>query len=276
MTHAAPHPDDWDQHWTTFQEWTKANPAQEYRRRLIRAHLDLRNAAGARVLDIGSGIGDMLAEIDAEFPDVPKLGLELSRSGVEISQRRIPNAAFLQRDLISGTEDAGAYRGYATHAICSEVLEHVDDPVRLISRARDYMADGCRLVVTVPGGPITAYDHHIGHRRHFTPAEIADLLTRAGYHVLQSTGAGYPMFNLYRLLLMWRGEKLVAETHRPPTRLARMAIGTFALLFHLNSSTSRFGWQTIAVATCAQRSASEFTALRPASSGRNQPHPQHD
>lgn len=243
-----PHPDDWDRHWTTFQEWTKANPAQKYRRRLILAHLRLHEAPDARVLDIGSGIGDMLADIDAEFPDLPKVGLELSRSGVEISQRRIPNATFLQRDLISGTDHAGVHRDFATHAVCSEVLEHVDDPVRLIARARDYMKDGCRLVVTVPGGPMTAYDRHIGHRRHFSPAELADLLTRAGYQVESASGAGYPMFNLYRFLLMWRGEKLVAETHRPPTPLARAAIAAFTLLFRLNLPASRFGWQTIAVA----------------------------
>jgi 2-polyprenyl-3-methyl-5-hydroxy-6-metoxy-1,4-benzoquinol methylase len=36
--------------------------------------------------------------------------------------------------------------------VCSEVLEHVDRPRELLANAAAYLAPGCRLVVTVPGG----------------------------------------------------------------------------------------------------------------------------
>lgn len=244
----APDADDWDRHWTVFEEWTRANPAQQYRRRLIISLLDLDRARDARILDVGSGIGDLLFDIDARYPRFAKLGLELSQSGVEKSRRRVPAATFLQRDLIAGSDEAGAHRGFATHAVCSEVLEHVDDPLALLRRARDYMAEGCRFVITVPGGPMTAYDRHIGHRRHFSPADLRDLLAAAGFAVERVAGAGFPMFNVYRLLLMWRGDTLIADTHRPPTSLARLALAAFRLAFRLNLPSGPLGWQTVGVA----------------------------
>src|SRR5262249_42604960 len=155
-------------HWEDYKDSAVANPAQDYRRSMILANLELDGAAAPRVLDIGSGLGDFLIALHARHPDIAKLGLELSRRGVEIAAGRLPGVPFPERNLMAGAEDPEKHRGFAPRAVCSEVLEHVDDPVRLLRNARPYMADGCRLVVTVPGGPMSAYDRHIGHRRHFT------------------------------------------------------------------------------------------------------------
>ena len=73
------------------------------------------------------------------------------------------------RDLLRDPAPDAEWAGWATHAVCSEVLEHVDEPVVLLRNARSWLAPGCRLVVTVPGGPMSAFDRHIGHRRHFSP-----------------------------------------------------------------------------------------------------------
>jgi SAM-dependent methyltransferase len=241
--------DDWDRHWRDLGTSAQVNPAQEYRRRLILDNLAIQQTGEPRVLDIGSGVGDLLELLQARYPTVPKLGLECSRSGVEISQQRIPQADFLVRDLITGGDDPALYRGYATHAVCSEVLEHVDDPVLLLRNVRPYMAEGCRLVVTVPGGPRSAFDLHIGHRRHFTPAELSKILTDAGYRVEFSAGAGFPFFNLYRLLVILRGKRLVKDANGEPGALLKAMSAIFDVLFRLNVSRSSLGWQTIAVAT---------------------------
>jgi len=95
----------------------------------------------------------------------------------------------------------------ATHAIASEVLEHLDDPVTLLRNGMAYMAPGCRVIVTVPGGPISAFHRHIGHRRHYTPVLLRDLLTAAGFEVEVSTGIGFPFFNLYIGALVWREKR---------------------------------------------------------------------
>jgi SAM-dependent methyltransferase len=212
------------------------------------AGLDLAHAPEPRVLDVGSGLGDLLIDVHAEFPQAKMVGLELSHTGVDIATRRLPQAQFLQRDLIAGNADPGNLRGFGTHAVCSEVLEHIDDPVGLLRSARNYMADGCRLVVTVPGGPRSAYDLHIGHRRHFSATDLRTILEQAGFQVEIATGAGFPFFNLYRLLVILRGQRLVEDAAGKPSALLTYVSAAFRGLFALNLPRSPLGWQTIAVA----------------------------
>lgn len=239
--------DDWDEHWRRYAGSAELNPAQKYRRKLIFAALGI--GSRARVLDIGSGQGDFAAEALSRHPGVELLGLDLSEMGVYHASVKVPAAKFRQRDL-TATGDAGPYRSWATHAACSEVLEHLDDPAQLLRNAVDYMEDGCRLVITVPGGPMSAFDRHIGHRRHFTPNDLRQLLEEAGFEIELATGAGFPFFNLYRSAVILRGRRLisdVAETDGSPSSgLAQVVMAAFDWLFRWNSA--RCGWQTLVIA----------------------------
>src|SRR5215471_578422 len=114
----------------------------------------------------------MAAYVRAKTPSAEILGLELSLSGVEISRQKVRDARFVHCNLLEQLGAPQDQRGWATHAICSEVIEHVDDPVQLLRSAREYMRPDCVLVLTAPGGPMSAFDKHIGHRRHFTPTAI--------------------------------------------------------------------------------------------------------
>ena len=245
-----PHVDDWDRHWRDYAESAESNPAQAYRRRLV---LRLLASSGdgnpARILDIGSGTGDLAAEIRNAFPTAELLGLDVSSAAVDHAARKVPTAIFLQRDLASGGEPEPVHRGWATHAVCSEVLEHVEDPEALLANARSYLAPGCRLIVTVPGGPMSAFDRHIGHRQHFTAKSMRALLEQAGFVVERSTRAGFPFFNLYRLIVLLRGERLVDDVARGAGRgLARHVMRIFGVLFRLNLTRSPWGWQVLAAA----------------------------
>lgn len=144
---------------------------------------------------------------------------------------------------------AAEYRGWATNAVCSEVLEHLDEPEALLTNAMPYLAPGCVLLVTVPGGPMSEFDRHIGHRKHYSPRELRQLLERVGFEVDRVTGAGFPFFNLYRLVVILRGRRLVAEASaREASLLARLVMAAFGFLFRLNLDASRLGWQTVASA----------------------------
>jgi SAM-dependent methyltransferase len=260
MTHVADsiatHRDDWDRHWDAFSEANERNPAQAYRRRLAIELLG-REGPPQRLLDIGSGQGDFLALAAARWPAAELLGLEISEVGVQTAGEKVPHARFRTRDLLGGTGPHSDEVAWATHALCSEVLEHVDDPVSLIRNARPYLAPGCQMVVTVPGGPMSAFDRHIGHRRHFTPGELTSVLQMARLQVEHATGAGFPFFNLYRLAVIARGKRLIEDAvgdDGAPTSLgARGAMAAFRPLFRLNAANSRLGWQTVAVAREARR-----------------------
>lgn len=243
--------DDWERHWSDYAASASANPAQAYRRRLVLSLLDV-PPQGARVLDIGSGLGDLAADIAAACPGCELTGIELSRSGIERSRELVPSATFLERDLLQPVALDEPQRAWATHAVCSEVLEHIDDPVSLLANARAYLAPGCRLIVTVPGGPMSAYDRHIGHRRHFTTRSLRQVITQAGFEVEDAMGAGFPFFDLYRLVVVARGRKLIGDVaggaDTRPAGLTRLVMGAFGVLFRLNLRRSPFGWQMVAVA----------------------------
>ena len=245
-------PDDWDQHWRAYAASNRENPAQIYRQKLIFDALALKGSrAPVRLLDLGSGAGELAAHVLRLRPDAEVVGLDLSASGVELASRNVPCARFFQQDFTAPIALDPSYRGWATHAVCSEVLEHLDDPVAMLRNIRACFAPGCRLVITVPAGPLSAFDRHIGHRRHFDGPTLEQTIRSAGLEVPELWGAGFPFFNLYRLSVVARGRALIndvagKDAHGLPLS-ARLAMRAFSWLFNLNLDRSRLGWQLVAV-----------------------------
>jgi hypothetical protein len=171
---------------------------------------------------------------------------------VELASRKVPGASFFQQDLTRPLALPERYRGWATHVVCSEVLEHLDDPVAALRNVRPLLAPGCKVVITVPAGPMSAFDKHIGHRAHFSEARLRRALEDAGLEVADLRGAGFPFFNAYRLVVVARGESLIKDAASPDGRplplAARAMIRVFSWLFRLNRQDGLRGWQLIAVA----------------------------
>lgn len=184
------------------------------------------------------------------------MGIDLSRSGVDAARAKVPTARFYVQDLLDerDTAETTAIHGWADVATCVEVVEHQDDPVRLLRNARRYLAPGGHIIVTAPGGPLAFFDRHIGHRRHYRAHELRDLVQRAGFQVDLAFAAGFPFFNLYKLVAIARGRGLVqiaAATESDTsvgTQLAYAAFEVFHRLFALNLRDTPWGWQTLVVA----------------------------
>lgn len=239
----------WDGHWRRYAASAKINPAQAFRRRLIFKMLEsVGIKAQANVLDIGCGAGDLLAELRRRYPTATLAGVDISRDGLEETQRKLPGVTLVQCDLTGPRPEPGALAGWATHAVCSEVLEHIDDPARLLANAAAMMEQGCALVITVPGGPLSAFDRHLGHRRHFTKTELKRVLKDAGFDVVGITAAGFPAFNLYRLAVMLRGKRLIDDADGSPGLPARTAMALFNRLLPLSLPDAPWGWQITALA----------------------------
>jgi SAM-dependent methyltransferase len=243
--------DDWNEHWLSYARSARLNPAQAYRRELIFGALGLQGSRKpVRLLDLGSGTGDFAAEVLAVDRDAEVVGLDLSASGVKIASEKVPRARFFEQDFTKPLTLPAAYRGWATHAVCSELLEHLDDPVAMLANIRPLLAPGCRVVITVPAGPMSAFDKHIGHRRHFRPSTLERTLRDAGLEGVDVRGAGFPFFNAYRLVVLARGSKLIedargGEEELPFTAQAMMRV--FSLLFRLNTARTSLGWQLLAI-----------------------------
>jgi SAM-dependent methyltransferase len=248
-------PDDWDHHWDAFGEALAGSPANVFRIRLV---LDLlgRPPAGSTVLDIGSGQGEFAIQLAELYPDLSVWGVEYSQQGVDLSRAAAKakgiNASFTQRDLLRPVA-LDPDQPAANFAVCSEVLEHVDDPALLLRNARSLLAPGCRLVITVPGGPRSAFDHSIGHVRHFTADALRGVITDGGFAVDQVRRAGFPFFNLYKLALVARGRRLITDVanlapDRKPSLAEAAATRFFDTAFRYTAADFPLGWQMAAVA----------------------------
>jgi SAM-dependent methyltransferase len=244
--------DDWERHWSSYAGWATLNPAQRLRHNAILDVLRSTRLPTARLLDIGSGQGDFLVRAASARVADEYAGFELSEAGVGASRVKAPWAEFVTLDLLAPTAQASRFTGWATAAVCSDVIEHVDDPVKFLSSLRKYLSKDAMLVLTVPGGPISRFDRHIGHRRHFSRRSVRSVLEQAGFHVCGVRLAGFPFFNLYRLMVILRGRRLIRDVSSEGASqaggVARLAMQAFGFLFNFTLRDFPLGWQVVAVA----------------------------
>jgi 2-polyprenyl-3-methyl-5-hydroxy-6-metoxy-1,4-benzoquinol methylase len=248
--------DDWDRHWSCLNEAAELNPAQHYRHRLLQliVRRELMAHPQARtVMDFGSGQGDLIRLIAPIVGDRRLVGLELSRVGVGIASAKTPRATFHQVDLVANAPEYRELHGQGGLCICSEVIEHLDDPRAFLRNARRYMAPGGVLIVTVPSGPMNAFEKSIGHRRHFTAGTISQLMADAGLRVLRVDRAGFPFFNLYKIAGYLMGDRIRADAEKNSVRggspaIMKLVLKAFDVLFKLNLKNTPFGWQLVAAA----------------------------
>jgi hypothetical protein len=119
----------------------------------------------------------------------------------------------------------------------------------LLTNAKALLSPGSRIVVTVPGGPISSFDRYIGHRRHYTRRDLEHLLHETGFRVERCDAEGFPIFNAYRLMVIARGRKLIEDAaggRVPSSAVARATASLFDALFRVSPPTSRWGWQLVA------------------------------
>jgi len=242
-------PEYWEHHWDQFSEATRLNPAQAFRRNLIFRLLG--NSArrpDVSLLDVGCGSGDQLEALGNRYPNAQLAGIDRSQTGLDVTAGNFPDALLSAVDLEDANTTPDHLRNWASHAVCSEVLEHLDDPVAALGNLITYLKPGGRLVITVPGGPKSAFDRSIGHHRHYTAERITADLRTAGYEVEIAAGTGFPTFNLYRLIVLMRGENLSADISGRPSLLARAAMAVFRVLLKFWFFNTPWGWQIVALA----------------------------
>lgn len=247
--------DEWDRHWADLNAVTELNPAQRYRHELlVSLILDLLKSRPEvrTIIDFGSGQGDFLRMLVPKAEGREIFGLELSRVGVEISQAKIKKAKFFQHNMLLDSPEILQLRGRGQLCVCSEVVEHLDEPQIFLQNLRRYVAPGGLLFVTVPCGPMNAYERSIGHRQHFTSETISSLLRRSGFEVIEILRAGFPFFNLYKIAGTLRGESVRADAEKMggggSSGALKLALLIFNVLFKFNISNTPFGWQLVALA----------------------------
>jgi hypothetical protein len=106
---------------------------------------------------------------------------------------------------------------------------------------------GARVVITVPGGPRSAFDRHIGNHRHFTPDLLRRVIRDAGLQTREVFAAGFPFFNLYRLAVIARGQRVVDDA---TTRHSNAAFSAAMITFDLGDEDKPSPAGRLAVRCC--------------------------
>ena len=128
-----------------------------------------------RLIDVGCGIGVLLRRIQERHPKLKGFGVDFSPVAVE----RTRGYGFEAE--LAVLPDVPYPNDYFDGLTCTEVLEHLDDPLTAVRTFHRLLKPGGRLVVSVPRGVGPNYcDQHV---QDFTPETLAECLTRGGFHV---------------------------------------------------------------------------------------------
>lgn len=181
---------------------------------------------GDRVLEIGSGIGN-LSQFLVDRPTVV-----LSDTAPEYLERlrarfaHKPNVEVM-RLYLPTPEGPVAARRFDT-IVCLNVLEHVADDMSSLTAMRALLDRGGRLVLLVPAlrALYGSLDQALGHVRRYSKRELRDKLARTGF-----TLRHLEYFNLAGIPGWWVSGKLLRRTIIPagPMRLFDVLVPLFRL-----------------------------------------------
>lgn len=107
-----------------------------------------REGGPAAVLDAGCGEGVVAERLRAALPGAELTGIDLRAEAIAAARRRVPDARFAVGDACAPAFGDGAF----DLVVCTEVLEHLDDPRRAL-RELLRVSRG-RVLVTVPHEPL--------------------------------------------------------------------------------------------------------------------------
>ncbi|MDO9106966.1 MAG: class I SAM-dependent methyltransferase [Methylovulum sp.] len=138
-----------------------------------------------RVLDIGSGLGHIMAELKRQAPSVEVVCVEAAPKSV----------AYLKKYGFSVIEDMTsldpAECGCFDAIFMVEVIEHLDDPLALLSVCRKLLNPGGFVFLTTPCGELRNGSHATAayqireHIQFFTERSLRLVVTKAGFQSIE-------------------------------------------------------------------------------------------
>lgn len=151
--------------------------------------------ARCATLDIGCGLGRSALALAAH--GYPVIGVDPSPRAVALASlaaRKSGNlrgrASFLVGDATEAPPEA--WLAAFDLAVCSEVLEHVEAPERVLAYAHAILRPAGVLILTTPHDrrQWTVMDDYAGHVTRFTPSELERLLS--DFDLLDLATEGFP------------------------------------------------------------------------------------
>jgi methionine biosynthesis protein MetW len=155
---------------------------------------------GTRLLDVGCGAGTLCYFAKEKYEDV--YGIDISENALNMAKRY--NIKISKVNL--NEEKLPFEDGYFDAITCLDVIEHVFEPIDLITEINRVLRIGGILVISSPNirywqhlfslvisgkFPKTSYnkEHYDGgHLHYFTYNDIGSILKSCGFHVIKKCG----------------------------------------------------------------------------------------
>jgi SAM-dependent methyltransferase len=178
--------------------------------RRFRAH------AGARVLEVGAGIGTITALLAEGRQKV--VALEVDPFYVRRLQNRFrgtPQVVPYLSDVALADFQTLAKERFDS-IVLSNVMEHIPDDAGAVRRFGQILAPGGKVLILVPALPAIfgALDEAVGHYRRYTPSALRKVLDENGFEVEQ-----LQWMNLIGIPGWFVNGKLLRRRAMPPLQL---------------------------------------------------------
>lgn len=192
----------YDHAWEQWDERAEHGPASRHVRRLV---LQMLQKLGFHsVLDAGCGEGSLLRAIKNRFPGVELHGVDYSKQAIEASKQEDLGINFILMDL---TRQSLPRR--FDLITCVDVLEHIENDQAVLSNLHQMSAKYLLLVVPI-GTLIQEEKLRLGHIHGYSKDEIRRKLRKAGFQVIREMAWGFPIYLIYRRLILRLPEKASA------------------------------------------------------------------
>lgn len=149
----------------------------------------------SRILDFGCGEGGLILRLKRDKGCTDLHGLEINPGNADALEGLIDQVwrVDYEKDQALPAE----FTGYFEYVILHDVVEHLFDPWVALSRIRELVAPGGKMIVCTPNIHYWMLQHeilhgkfpygpgfwHTGHLRWFTPASLVELLVIAGLNL---------------------------------------------------------------------------------------------
>ncbi|HEU0179975.1 MAG TPA: methyltransferase domain-containing protein [Blastocatellia bacterium] len=164
------------------------------------------HALGRRVLEVGSGTGNITQFLHADRREVMATDVVQSyRNELVRLFGAHPNVRVGKFDLTAKAPDAFVADPFDS-VVCLNVLEHIEDDLFALAQMRDSLSAGGNLALLVPAHRFLygVFDRALGHFRRYEKRELADKLKKTGFVVREmkffSLAAALPWLINGRLL----------------------------------------------------------------------------
>lgn len=185
---------DYEKSWQHWHDRTALGPGSRHVRRMVMGMM--KNLDFKTCLDAGCGEGSLLMAIHAQFPDVELHGIDFSNNAIKAAQKKITVAKIYKMDL---TRHSLAQK--FDLVTCVDVLEHIAEDQSVLNHL--YQMSGRYLLLVVPIGTLFDQERErLGHLHGYSQDEIKAKLSQAGFKVLREIAWGFPLYSLYRRLVM--------------------------------------------------------------------------